>query len=370
MLDTPEATALSIANRRPAHCYIGPGRAYCYVLSMSSFQGKTQTSRGLGCRAAWLDEAAYSSEEAFNTLDGRLGRGPGKELEGSGIITTTPNGLNWVWSKSFDPSRSDSLKKTFTFFNCPTRENLEHLGDGYVTSLEGNYEGELAQQELMGAFLNTASGLVYRKFSRNAHGLRGDDAKCIGYDNTLRLHLNYDFNFTPAVCSAFHVRMNEVHCFKEWYVKESDVWELSEEIRDWLIKNNHQAEIWLHGDASGRARSAASRLSAWDIIWDTMKSGGFQMFKKYPKANPPVSNRVDAFNFLCKQDRFFIDVDNCPELVKDFENVTWDGDNIDKSDILRTHLADSITYGVHFLYPYGGRNGPESGSRAIPGFSA
>jgi phage terminase large subunit len=367
--ETPEETALAIVNRHPSHCFIGPERAYVYVLSSTSFDVGKQTSRGLQARWAWADEFAYSSEASFNTLDGRIGRGPGAELPGSLCITTTPRGFSWLYYRFADPARSEAWKKTFWFVNCPTRENIEYLGEEYITSLEGNYAGDVGRQELEGLFINTTLGLVYKWFNRQQHALQGEDALILQHNPGERLHLNLDFNASPGVCVLFHVRQQEVHTFKEFYQLDSDIWELMEQVCEWLEKSGHRADIWLHGDASGKARSAASKLSSWDIVKESLKKTGLDFECKFPATNPRVVNRVDAFNFLCRKDRFFIDLDNCPLTLRDLETVTWDGGGIDKEDKLATHLSDALTYGIYHLFPFGGTNQrtAKAGHNPIPG---
>ena len=366
--ETPEETALAIANRRPAHCLLGPDRAYVYVLTAAAFEGKKQTNRGLQARWGWFDECAYSSEDAYNTLNGRIGRGPGKPMIGQICLTTTPRGFNWLYYRLADPSRSDAWKKTFWYTSCPTWENQEHLGDEYVDSLKGDFDGELGQQELGGEFLNTNIGLIFKYFNRNNHSLTGEDAQILQHRPDERLHICLDFNATPCVAVMFQVRMDECHVFKEFYVLDSDIYELSEMVRDWLVEVKQIQEIWLHGDASGKNRSATSKLSAWDIVWNTLKEAGIEMKRKFPDANPPVSNRIDSFNWLCRNDKFFISIDDAPETVKDIETMTRAGDEIDKSDILRTHCVDAMTYGTHWCWPYGGRNRiPKHKAGGLPG---
>lgn len=368
--DTPEETALAIINRRPSHCFLGPERAYVYILSTSSFEGNRQTSRGLQARWAWLDEMAYASETAFNTIDGRIGRGPGRELEGSICVTTTPRGFNWLYYRMADPARSDEWKKTFWYVNCPTSENIENLGEDYVNSLTGNYKGDIGKQELEGLFLNTTLGLVYKWFRRSSHSLNGEDATVLSHNPAERIHMCLDFNYSPTIAVLFHVRQSEVHVFKEFYRLDSDLWELMETVCSWLKDTDHCGEVWLHGDASGRSRSATSRLSAWDIVTRTLSSTQLKIECKFPKSNPPVTNRVDSFNWLCRQDRFFIDADNAPQTLRDLETVTWDGTGIGKDDRLATHCSDALTYGTHWMFPFGGSNRMlEVGQERVPGLT-
>jgi hypothetical protein len=347
--DSIEDNALAIANSQ--RCYIGEQRAFVYVLSMNSFSGKTQSSRGLQIRWSWLDEAAFSVEQSFLTLDGRLGRGPG-DMKGQGLLTTSPNGFNWLYDRFGDPNRDESREKLYVLFNCPTRENVKYLGEDYVEGLLTNYTDELAAQELEGAFINTVVGRCYKYFDRTIHALQGEDAEILAYDKYADIHIGFDFNYSPAVCVLGQRRGNEIHFFKEFYVIDSDTFELAGTVADWLQENEFQAELQVYGDASGRARSAASRLTNWDIVFETLKKRGFKTHRRFKDANPPVMSRVNSANCLMKTQRVFMSFEGCPELIKDLEMVIWNDHGMDKSDPMRTHMSDAWSYILHYLFPY------------------
>ena len=124
--ESVEDQALAIANCQ--RCYVGPDRAFVYVLSASAFSGSTQAGRGLQIRWFWGDEFAYTPEKAFLTIDGRLGRGPGT-LKGQGILTTSPAGYNYLWDKFGDPTRSEDLKRIYQIVSMSSLENKKHLGE-------------------------------------------------------------------------------------------------------------------------------------------------------------------------------------------------------------------------------------------------
>jgi hypothetical protein len=350
-----EDTALAIANRH--YCYIGEKKAYAYVLSMSSFVGRTQAGRGLQVRWAWVDEGAYATLQAFQTLDGRLGRGPGN-LKGQGIITTSPAGFNFLYDKFADPRRTEQQARLYQMVSCSTRENAKYLGEEYVESLSLNYTDDLAAQELEGVFLNTQVGQIYKYFDRRKHALQGEESEVLSYETNLPLHISFDFNYSPAVCVLAQKRGREIHFFKELYQLDSDTWALTEELTQWIAASNHANEIYLYGDATGSARTAVSRLSNWDIVFQAFKNIGYypgksgRLHRCFEKSNPPVSNRINSVNCLFKQDRIYVDYGNCKELVKDFEMLSWDGSGIDKSDQLRSHISDAAGYLIHSIYPF------------------
>lgn len=348
-----EDNAMAIANCR--YCYLGEDKAFVFVKSAGSFEGKKQTGRGLQIRWVWADEFAYASEKAFQTIDGRLGRGSGS-MKGQGVISTSPVGYNWLWNKFGDPTREENIKKIFQIVTVSSLENIAHLGKEYAESLKANYTDELYEQEVMGSFINTAKGLVYNYFSRLNHTLSGVDAELLDYEPSLPLLLSFDFNASPCVCIAAQKRGEEIHFFKEWFLLDADLWLLCEAVKTWIIKNDLPPEIQIFGDATGRARTAQSRLTSWDIVWQTLsplaKAMGGQLVRRFADSNPYVVNRVHSVNLAYKQDRCFIHLVNCKELVKDFETMTWDDKGINKDDVLRSHLSDAAGYMIHGIAPF------------------
>lgn len=95
------------------------------------------------------------------------------------------------------------------------------------------------------------------------------------------------------------------------------------------------------------------------------------MHKKFDASNPLVLNRINSVNCLFKQDRLYLDFENCKELIKDLEVLNYSGDGIDKSDILRSHLSDAMGYMVHKLFPYRvSAARPGTSKRKIKGLAA
>jgi hypothetical protein len=352
--ETIEDNAIAIA--RAQHCYIGHEKAFAYVISANNFSGKVQSGRGLQIDWFWGDEFAYAPEQAFLTIDGRLGREKNKE-KGHGLLTTSPAGYNYLYAKFGDPKRSEKLIQNHQMTNISTIDNI-HLSDDYVESLKGNYSDELYQQEIEGKFVNTSIGLIYKYFDRQTHALQGEDAELLEYDPNLPLLLTFDFNHTPIVCLAAQQRGSEIHFCREWSIMDSDIWELTESIVDWVEKYGIPPEIQIFGDATGRARTAASRLSSWDIVFQGLEplaalGGKGYLVRKFADANPFVVNRVHSVNQLFRQNRCYIHFANCQNFIKDLEQVTWSDEGINKSDNpLLSHLSDAAGYLIHSIYPF------------------
>jgi len=351
-----DETARLIARRRA--CKIG--NASILVLSANRFGGDTkkakQAGRGLQIRYVWADEWAYADKTAFETINGRLGRGNG-DMKGIGVITSSPNKnqpYNWCYDFFDDPDRDAEKKRLHRSFCCDTSEN-KHLDSDYVNSLEASYTDELAQIELRGGYATLSTGKTYKYFNRKHHVLDGQDAIDFGYDPREDIHISLDFNWNPATAIAAHIKGKEVFCVREFKLEHSDTFELSEAICQWLA--GHQGRIHVHGDASGNNKSANSKQTNWQIFWSAMKAHGLKerSRKCYKASNPSILDSVLGINNLFKMGRLFLCMPQCINLGKDLESVQWQDDGgtqIDKKDPDVTHLSDCLRYLVWDEFPY------------------
>ena len=358
--DWADLTAKRIAANR--FCRIG--KAPVLVRSANKFAGTTKAAkeagRGLQVRWFWGDEWSYVDHSAFNTVNGRLGRGPGV-LEGIGVITSSINKnspYNWAYDLFDDPVRSDEVKALYRSIPLDTRENITNLGESYVRSLEASYTKELASIELRSEYCTTSKGVIFRDFNRERHVLYGDNARALTVDPSKPIHLSLDFNYSPACAIAAQVSSaDELLILREWYLEDSDTYELSADICNWLDeqklpKSPYIDNLYIYGDASGNQRSANSKQTNWQIVWNTLQEHGYRGKRRYGKANPNIVDTINSCNIRLKGDAVYLHGSQCGELVKDLEQLKWKGAEIDKSDIKRSHLADTLRYLVNTLWPY------------------
>ncbi|MBL1177664.1 terminase large subunit domain-containing protein [Pantanalinema sp. GBBB05] len=233
-------------------------------------------------------------------------------------------------------------------------------GDGFITEL-GDFPGSetvdqvgALTQALIYLALRAKTGLIYEFFNRSVHCLRGQDELDFGLDLRLPLHISLDFNRHPATAVVGQVREKDLFIIREFYLLESNTFELSEAICGWVERSGHRDKIYVYGDASGNSRTANSQQSNWEIVWDAFRRYGLKnrSVKRYGSANPPVRDTTISCNALFKAERVWILLSGCPELVKDLEQVIWKGDAIDKSDLMRAQVSDGFRYLVHSLFPF------------------
>lgn len=355
--ESVDETGRMIANRRL--CKIGD--ASVLVLSANKFGGDSvkakQGGRGLQVRWFWGDEWCYASRSAFETVNGRLGRGqvlddegnPIPAMKGIGVITSTLNRndpFNWVYEVFDDEDRKPELKRLYTSFNLLTADNDSNDAD-YLSSLDATYTAELAAIELRGEYAVTKEGRVFSYFDRQRHVDGG-----VGLIPGIAVHLSFDFNYSPATCLVCQVRGDRIVIAHEFFELNSDTFDLTAKVCGWLVEQGITS-AQVHGDASGQQRTANSKETNWSIVFRGLADNGIHAVRRFGNANPSVLDSVNSTNCLLKQDRVLI-ADNCKELKKDLESVKWDerGDIDKKTDSKRSHLGDCFRYICHDIFPY------------------
>jgi len=365
----PDLTAKRIAARRLCTIFGAP----VLVLSADAFTGTTERAqergRGLQIRWFWADEFAYADGSAFNTLNTRLGRGSGGSLKGLGIITSSINKnapYNWAYELFDAPNRDERQQQKFVSIPLSTFEN-QHLDGDYVESQAAALTDELYRIEILGEYATVTSGRIFNTFNRAIHALFGNDSGLLSYDPRYDLYLSFDFNHDPATAIAAQMVNGDLRVIREWFLRDSDTFELSSDVALWLQGLGHRRGVFLYGDATGNQKTANSRKTNWEIVWSAFRVHGSQPVKRYGKVNPSVQDSINSVKLAFRNDKVFINGDTCPELIKDLETLQWRGNDIDKRDLLRSHLADELRYLVDTLWPYRGTKAQQRGRAPMRG---
>lgn len=345
--DRPEETARIIAAR--GFCRIWG--AYVYVISASNFSGGSESGRGIQIRDIWGDELSYSDKGVLDTLNGRLGRGPG-HLRGQGVITSSINKhdpYNFMYELFDAPKRSPEQQSIYQSVKVSCYEN-PHLDPDFIPSLKAAYTPELFAIEVEGIYAATTEGRIFKYFNRASHALFDDAAR--DYNLEKPLHITFDFNASPACALLCQVQDDNLFVLREWYLKDSDTFELSDHVTDYLLDLNYKQDIYIYGDASGNQKTANSRQTNWAIVWAALKKKEIFAWQRYGESNPSVLDSVNSVNIRFRRDAVKINGDRCPELLRDLETLKWKGDKIDKTDLMRSHLADCLRYLIDAIWPY------------------
>lgn len=318
-----------------------------FVRSADNFSGgesSAQSGRGLEVSHVWGDEwLRLPDDTVFNTVVTRT-RIPGVPsiiLMTSTINTSNP--YNWGWQKFDDPDRPDAMKERFISIAGSSIENRHNLSDTYVEDMYLSMTKELFRIEVIGDYVATTEGKVFKYFNRDRH------IQELQWVSNASKFISVDFNWSPACAIVGQVVNNTMQVVKEFYLVDSDTFILSTAIADYLLQNGIN-EVSVFGDASGTQHTANSQKTNWQIVFEKLKEAGIRAKSGIPKANPSIIDSVNALNVAFMQDKTVIDK-SCKELAKDFESIQWKGQQLDKRDIARTHLQDCHRYAVWQVYP-------------------
>jgi hypothetical protein len=307
----------------------------------------------------WIDETRDTRFESFTTLLERL-RGYDRMYPGAPYrarITTTPNGYNWLYDVFAGPNKWPGSR----YISCSSYDNL-FISEDYAATLESRFTKTLAQQQIYAAFTNLAAGRAF-EFQRNRNG------KTLPYDPAYPLVLSMDFNVAP-LCGVV-LQMNK-RARMAWVVDEVCIPERGQTrdacdvfIDKWgkAIKENedveleqgaHKVQFW--GDTNGDNRDTRGSVSDIQIMQQTLDSY-FGRTKNMTQPKDRVKNGVNAVNCLLNpskgEPRLFVDIDRCPVLVRDLEQVSWEPGTtkLAKDNDLLTHAADALRYPIAGTFP-------------------
>lgn len=337
------------------------GKSLCG--SMENFD----VHRGIEVGSFWLDECRDLKREAFDMMMGRLRDIKAPTLEGR--LTTSSNGFDWIYD--YFHKEGEFNNHEFSLVKATSYEN-KYLPDGYIDSLKNQYSDKLFKQEILGEFLDLMAGRAYYAFSElNINPVSPwAQPDCKFMDPRKSIILGADFNVNPMAWYLGQRANRKWHWFNEIYIPESNTPEASQELVNRLIEFRNRGlikcepNIIICGDAAGNSKNTKSAgKSDYDILKANLDRNGFTYEDQTPDANPPVKDRVNAVNAVCKSANGQIEMTidpSCKQLIKDMRKVSWkEGTGgLDKlKDLTLTHSSDAIGYPIIQLTPVPGTDG-------------
>lgn len=303
------------------------------------FRSADDPNKLKGSNLAWvgLDEPALMHKDAYLIGLSRI-RDP-KAKRKQMFLTGTPEGFNWLYEEM---SESQDEKKRM--IKSSTEDN-SFLPAEYVQTLYENYDEQLVKQYIKGEFVLLNKGQVYYSFDRE------QNIKDEAYNQNLPLILTVDFNVSPMSWAIIQTYKDVSYVIDEISLNNSNTETAAKQFR----ARYPNAPTLLYGDYSGNQRHTSSLTTDYEIMQDIIKP-----LQVNVEPNPPVHDRVNAVNSrLCNslgKRKLFVH-SKCKEAIKDFEQVVYkEGKReIDKSDIMRTHISDAIGYYIEYEYSLKGK---------------
>ncbi len=287
----------------------------------------------------WIDEARGVPGYIWNVAIGRLRQ---KNAPLTGWITTTNKGFNWIYKKFAEKPREN-----YWYIISSSRENI-HLPDEYLNTLDAEYTGKFAEQEIEGKFVGF-EGVVYEEFDRKIHVIK--DAVIIEnkegelgikiletqkkiYFKEIILGIDWGYTNPTAIPVIGIDNDKRMYIIDEFYEKNMLIDNLKQILRNYMKEYNY--------------RVAFADPSEPDFIVD-LNNEQLKVEKAINAIVPgisEVSNRLKVRED--NKPRFFV-LEKCTNTIKEFENYRYKDVKEEKPEDEKPlkvddHLMDAIRY--------------------------
>lgn len=294
------------------------------------------TLRGPYLTLAQFDEAAFHHQHYWDrVIRPMLGR---VAPLGGAEFYSTPDGRNEFYDLFV--RGGDVRQPEWASYHYSTAEG-GFIPASEVEAAKSGMTFEHWRQEYFAEFI-TPTNTVYYKFDRSKHG------RPVKFLPELTIHWSWDFNVKPAV----HSVLAHHHKGKSFVFDEIAVGNTPSNVDEFCSRypKDRVAAIKLYGDYNGTL--GTNGTTDYMEIQKTLYERGYP----YPElcvygGNPIVRSRTNNFNRLLEDAagdvRYYVNIEKCPRLVRDLEQVRWaeKSSDIDKStDPTLTHASDAEGY--------------------------
>ncbi len=264
----------------------------------------------------WIEEATELTKADFSQIDLRL-RGQ-TDYYKQIILTFNPiSEDHWIKAEFFD----DVSELTFTHHS--TYKDNFFLDAQYVKILEKKYSKDPNVKRIYidGEWGRVVTGQeFYKQFDFQKHVLP------TAYNKELPLHLSFDFNVNPYMpLSIWQIENIEERykCSNIDLIAAANPDNTTERICELFLDKYGESQVYIYGDASGRAKSTTSKVHNYDIIDQVLSTNLNNYSVRVPKKNPLVAKRGSFVN-RALDGRLPIDIvidPNCKLMITDLESV-------------------------------------------------
>ncbi len=290
--------------------------------------------KGANLASAGIDEPFIQKEEVFKQMIARVRHPDAKYREIA--MTGTPEELNWGYSLT----KNKRMDVGYVLAN--TSDN-KFLPQEYIDNLIATYSDEERKAYMEGKFVNLTAGRVCKPFDEELHVIYRDDIDSLL--QTVQVEGGIDFNVDYMTAEFYFDIGGHVHYFKEFRKSNTDTYEIAQMISSYF-KDKTRMQIRIYPDATGKARKTSSTRSDHQILQEY----GFKVITE--KSNPPVRDRVNAWNKKLRDRSITIQKGECPYLIEDNEIMVWKNGDLDqKTDPKRVHAFDGGSYPIAYKYP-------------------
>lgn len=257
----------------------------------------------------------------------------------------------WVY-KTF----VEKAAPNYRLITAPTTQNI-YLPDGFCDELKKLYDEQYYKIFVLAENGEYNNGLVIKDFT-------DANVKKIAYQPEMDLHISCDFNVDPMCWVFAHKTDDKVFYFDEIAMENTTTAKACDEFH--RRYPNHKAKVIVNGDASGDNRSCTSEYTNYVIIKKKLLQYGYDVEIQIKAFNPPIKNRIMAFNSKVRSANgeicLFVDP-KCEKLLYNIYNLKYkEGSSkidiptyqqIKQSKELKflSHPMDASSYLVDYYWP-------------------
>jgi hypothetical protein len=236
----------------------------------------------------WADEASFYEPKALETFHSRIRKGLAKRR-----ITSMPSEPDAFLYSFLD-------KAEYKLYELGLSNNPDKkFAAEYEKTLRATYSGSQLKRFLEGERVSLQGTGI---FAMDTSQKRDDIA--INYDDDIML--SWDFNVEYRAVSAWQIigkhedGNNIVGCVKSWQMRGATIYDDAIDIANEMKAVN--GRIFLNGDASGEARTAAVSMSMWQTIKRVfIDILGYEKLRYIvPPSNPNVKDTILCLNWALR----------------------------------------------------------------------
>lgn len=313
-----------------------------------------------GASRDWIHIDEECPKSVYNEATIRIGGG--RSLLVFGACTILPpegqiGGVSWIYEEKIKPFKQNPTNCNFAIFGSSIYDN-PHLLPSEIERLESRYPVGSVERKirLEGEYLPGLQGArAYPAFDSRLH-VRPQGV----FSQRRPLIWTHDFNVEP-MCSLIGQRDGDIwRVYKELIIDtDASIEEMCNYFRETVP--THHAELWIYGDATGKARHPQTGRTEYQLLINQMRTYGAPVRLRVPDSNPLVPDRVNAMQSALRDEKgvSHIEIDpSCVELIADMEQVLRDHrggikKTHDRRDpyARRTHSSDALGYWIHHDRP-------------------
>lgn len=267
-------------------------------------------------KAVWFEELTeFSGMKEVRTVTQSIVRGADKILC---FYSFNPpkDGKNWV-NEEVTRVRANRFVSQTTYLDVPP----DWLGANFLEEAEDlkEYKPDDYNNEYLGLVSKMTLNVV-KNFDK------ATQIRDIKYNPEMDLHLTCDFNVDPMCWLMAHKTAEKVFYFDELAIENTHTRECAEEFI--ARYGDHRGKIIVNGDASGNYRNAQSEYTNYAIILQVLREhfGNDRVELAIRDFNPPVINRINAFNQRVKTNKGICNIyvdPKCKKLIYNIDNLKF-----------------------------------------------